>query len=69
MTLYLENIKGTLDEVYDLFENSETVSVRHYAPSRFDNNNFDIILRCNEEQKEKIGRKKVLKNIIKALEN
>ena len=67
MTVYLENIKGTFEEMDDLFENSTTVSVRNYEPSKFDRNNWDIIVRCNEEQKAKIGKKKILKNIIKAL--
>jgi hypothetical protein len=67
MTLYLTNIKGTIEEMEDLFDNSTTISVRHYCPSKVDSDNFDIIVRCNEEQEPKIKRKRTLKGIINAL--
>lgn len=70
MTIELNNVKGTADEMDDLFENgepSQTISVRHFCPAKKDSNNYDIIIRCNEEVAKKIKRKQSIKGIVKAL--
>ena len=70
MTLEMKNISGTLEQMNDLFENgepSQRISVRHFGPASKDSNNFDIIIRCNEDVAEKIKRKKSINSIVKAL--
>ena len=67
MTLEMNNIAGTLEEMHDLFDNSTTISVRHFCPAKKNSENFDLIIRCNEEYCELIKRKRTLKGIIKAL--
>ena len=65
MTIYMNNIKGTLSEMDDLFCFPSLVSVRHYAPAKKDNNNFDIIIRCDEDVAKLIKRKRSIKSINK----
>lgn len=64
MTIYLNNIKGSIKEMEELFDNATKFSVRHYE-MKIENDNFEMIIRCNEEIAPKIKRRKTLKSLLK----
>jgi hypothetical protein len=66
MTIQLNNISGTVEQMNDLFDNAQSLSVRYFCPSNKDSNNFDITIRCNEDVAKSIKRKRSLSSIIKA---
>jgi hypothetical protein len=64
MTVYLNNIKGSIDEMDELFDKAEKFSVRHYE-MKPENDNWEIVIRCNEEIAPFIKRRKTLKSLLK----
>ena len=65
MTLYLTNIKGSINEMENIFDNATQLSVRYYEPSKKNPNNFDITIRCNEDVAKLIKRKRSVKSLLK----
>ena len=64
MTVYLSNVKGDLSVMEFLFERAESFSIRYYTPSKKNNDNFDITIRCNEDVAETIKRKRTLISLL-----
>jgi hypothetical protein len=66
MTIYLSNIKGSLEEMDELFDKAKQLSVRLYEyDDKPNNRSFNITIRCNDEIVPKIKRIKTLKSLIK----
>jgi len=66
MKVDLKNIKGSIEDMEDLFDNAESLSVRYYCPAEKDRNNFDITIRCNEDVAKVIKKKRSVKSLLKA---
>ena len=64
MTIYLNHIKGSIEEMENLFDNATKFSVRYFE-MKPENDNFEIIIRCNEEIAPKIKRCKTLKALLR----
>jgi hypothetical protein len=66
MTIYLSNVKGSLEEMEELFDKAKQLSVRLYEyDDKPNNQSFNITIRCNDEIVPKIKRIKTLKSLIK----
>lgn len=67
MTLELKNIKGTKEEMKNLFEKA---NIRLFQTSYNFNNvlfKWDIIIRCEENMATKLKKKRTIKGIMKEI--
>jgi len=69
MHVDLKNIKGSLEDMNNLFDDAERFSVRNYKPNEKNPSNFDITIRCGDELAKIIKTKKSLKSLIKISKN
>ena len=66
MTVYLNRIKGTYEEMNELFE---TANVRDFHAISYVGNditNWKITIRCDEDFENNIKRKRTIKGLLKA---